>query len=1854
MIQTGFETRVKVQQIVDTHLPSFILDENPKASEFLKQYYISQEFQGGSIDIAENLDKYLKIDTLASDAVTEISSLSLDINSDDSEITVSSVKGYPQEYGLLKIDDEIITYTGIEGTTFTGCIRGFSGVTDYHNDLNPEELVFSTSSSSSHSSGTTVQNLSSLFLKEFYNKLKRTFAPGLENLDFASGVNAGNFLKNIRNFYESKGSSESFRILFNILFGETPEIVNLEDYLIKPSSSNYVRRSVILVEVLSGDPKKLIGQTIRKTSDADTNASVSEVEIFNRNNKEYYKINLFIGSDAIQGNFIITPNTKVIKNVSANSNIIDVDSTVGFNKSGTLYSDSNIISYTDKTINQFLGCSNITSDIESTSNIRSNDTYYGYEDGDVNKKVEFIISGILSEFVQTSKELNVSEDSTFYVKNLGENISNPSLQNKTYKEVFAYSWVYNSSPTFKLVNNYHQGITNSVRVTDPIYRTQLKKGDRVEIVTSTNQTILTALVSDDIIDGTNIVPLDNSFNASLTTDYFIRRIPKKSYSNGCPIQYGNNSIIGDVNNVYNENDTNFYVATNSLPTFEGLESKYSYEIELNVNKISNIKGLLDYNNTDSTYSQIEFNETVPFIVGDEVFYQPASSGIVGLETGLYYIADIQGDQNSIIRLASSRSFIGSENYVKLNIPNSGIDSDDFFILNSQKDGEIGYQKILKKFPFTKVDSSIKDKTSPGEVGMLINGVEISNYKSYDSIYYGPLSSVNVLNGGSGYDVINLPNIEISAGLGVTAKVQPVVSGSVEKVYVDAQDFDIDKVVAIGVSGGNGFGAVLDPVLIKRKRQVLFDARTIPNGGGINTIGNTLTFLSDHNFVDGEEVVYNNRGNTSLGFGELETSTEKLSNNGSYFIEVINDKTVKLFESKLDSLSGINTVGLITAHTSGIHKFLTSSSKNTLSEIKVVNGGQNYTNRKLIVKPENIETSFNRIKFNNHNFSNGDLIEYSSTGTEISNLDSNKKYYVLKLDENYFRLCDAGIGGTSRVNFEQGVYVDFLSTGTGYHNFKYPDITVFVDFVTSSSSSSQTIVALPSVKGSIVDSYLYESGTGYGSSVLNFEKKPIISIQNGLEGSLVPNIVDGIIDSVSIEYGGREYYSVPDLVVSDSSGSGIGAELRAIISNGKISDVKIINPGIGYSSTSTSIEVKSAGSNALIEPNVRRLTINSNKRYGKELLNQSSNKLKYSVCGYSKNYLNIDVIGAASPIIGWAYDGNPIYGPYANEDPSGVVSGIATMVSGYTITSNLVDRPSTNDFPSGYFIEDYEFTNPSGCHLDEYNGRFEINDDFPEGVYAYHAIIDGDGDPVFPYFIGDEYKSKYIKDNDNDKLSHDYDFNSSDLIRNTFSHNVSSKDANYDFVYESSNITDQQIYVNSVFRGSIDNIDIISGGSDYKVDDILDFDDENTSGSGLSAKVSFIGGKNVTQISKDKVVYENSTFTWNNGKEIQVTIDPSHQYKNNDHVTISGITSLPYLNNTFKIGVTTYYSSLLEKLDASVSIGTTELYLSNIPPVSIGSSIGIGTETLSILNIYKDLNVVTVKRGLENVGHSTGSIVNFIPNSFTIPLESNYFDSSVNQLVHFNAFEAVGFGTTVGISSQISFDFAGSTANRNLPSQSVFIQDHPFSNNQEVVLTVPSGGGFKIKNTPNIAETEYDLPLAGLTTTVYVTSKGKDYIGIKTTLQTDEIFFFGGGTDSDEYKISSNFNQILGDVEKVTTTVSVSTAHGLSNGDKVKLTVQPNLNVGIGTSTHVELFTHSTIPDGNLLVYGETRSISGSSVNTTDNTITTKNNFNTGDKIYYTNPHLSIPSTQSSITGLVKNNFYFVFKVSDDTFKLCET
>ena len=93
MITTGIDKRVKVQQIIENQVPEFLISESPKAVDFLKQYYISQEYQGGVIDLTDNLDQYIKLDNLTPEVVVGETTLTSGITTDASIINVSSTKG---------------------------------------------------------------------------------------------------------------------------------------------------------------------------------------------------------------------------------------------------------------------------------------------------------------------------------------------------------------------------------------------------------------------------------------------------------------------------------------------------------------------------------------------------------------------------------------------------------------------------------------------------------------------------------------------------------------------------------------------------------------------------------------------------------------------------------------------------------------------------------------------------------------------------------------------------------------------------------------------------------------------------------------------------------------------------------------------------------------------------------------------------------------------------------------------------------------------------------------------------------------------------------------------------------------------------------------------------------------------------------------------------------------------------------------------------------------------------------------------------------------------------------------------------------------------------------------------------------------------------------------------------------------------------------------------------------------------------------------------------------------------------------------------------------------------------------
>ncbi len=113
----------------------------------------------------------------------------------------------------------------------------------------------------------------------------------------------------------------------------------------------------------------------------------------------------------------------------------------------------------------------------------------------------------------------------------------------------------------------------------------------------------------------------------------------------------------------------------------------------------------------------------------------------------------------------------------------------------------------------------------------------------------------------------------------------------------------------------------------------------------------------------------------------------------------------------------------------------------------------------------------------------------------------------------------------------------------------------------------------------------------------------------------------------------------------------------------------------------------------------------------------------------------------SPLIGFAYDGFPIYGAFGYKNLDGT-GGITRMKSSYQLktATTRINGPAINTtYPAGYFREDYEYiANTASDYLDAYNGRICKTPEYPNGIYCYFATVDAKWNSAYPYIVGPSF------------------------------------------------------------------------------------------------------------------------------------------------------------------------------------------------------------------------------------------------------------------------------------------------------------------------------------------------------------------------------------------------------------------------------------------------------------------------------------------------------------------------------------
>jgi hypothetical protein len=2015
------EKRIQFSNIVYNQLPAYVREEFPLVAEFLSEYYRAQEFQGAPIDLIQNIDRYIKIDEITNQPNSVI--LYTDITSFDDTISVriedspTGTDGFPEKYGLLKINNEIITYTGKTINSFTGCIRGFSGIDSYKSQNNSDQLVFSKSESADHRAGSTILNLSSLFLKEFLSKIKYQLTPGFENRTLNKDLNQSLFIKQSKDFYRSKGTDESFEILFRSLYGEDVSIIKPKEYLFRPSDAHYQITTNLIVESIEGNPENLRNSTLFQDEYSDftkTYAPITNVEkISSKDEKEYYKLSLDSGYNrditvdgALYGEFKVHPQTKVIgqygvksftvttttnpetpppnnvyvidsvtqqqltlvkgntyrfdtsnlsndghpfifqtifggslsslyyivssngvsgqagsfvdltinitapdetikyncsnhNGMGANINVItnstnglttlNVDSTIGFPNSGELYVTYNdqtrgTIAYKSKSINQFFECSNITKVINDSANIGIS-TYARDFDNNIKVRVTSVI-----------KDLNLIDDAYYLEKGYTSEIKTLGVNSE---DVVSNNWFFNISTLYDVES------VSLIDNTDKTYKINTKLnnifkiGDSLKIINSAG-----IEKNSIVIDITS----KKSFNIKgqgellLTDTYIIKRNILRTNSSTFP----NTSVFNaNVQNIYKEGNKTI-VASPSLP--------YYGDQSLNPSP----RQIVFSGTFNSDTFKITSNVDHGFYTGDAVYYTPEKILVRSFDTngnivetlpivsqlfseGIYFVKRI--DSNTI-KIARSRSDIYKLKFI------SFVDNPVTVTLNKFEYYKFKSKILKSQNLFREISTPINDgaeyPTESGFTGILINGVEILNYKSRDIVYYGKLNQIEISAGGAEYDIINPPVLSIIDPVGSGATGFCAVKGSLKQIRIVDPGFDYAETPIIKITGGNGIGAKAYAGMKLIDHQATFSSEN--KSEQVSLSNNTIGFSTYHKFRNAEKVIYITNGQQAIGIG---TTPGTLSNNSSYFVSVQSPIEVKLHNTLGDVISGINTINL-TSFGIGNHQLRSFNKKSILGSINIENPGSGYENKKKTITSSitGINTSINQINIVNHEFQSGEIVKYinySAGGSVIGGLTTSTEYYLTKVDNDNFKLSVIGTGNlTSDFYYKTKQFVNLTSVGVGTHTFNYPEISVEVVGnvgISSIGSNSFKAVVQPIFRGEITSIHLENNGSNYGSSeILNYDRQPLVILNRGSDAKVIPIVSDQKIKEVLIISSGSGYNSPPNLKIN---GSGFGAVLTPIIENGQLIEVKVIESGVGYLSDTTSIDVIPAGS--LAEFNVKIQSWNVNL-YQKNLsivsdddgfITEGVNKdfeLEYSHLYAPRKLREIiyssDSVGNVlygrkdlikvgknevastdhSPIIGWAYDGNPIYGPYGYLTKQGGI--VSQLKSGYKLDLKS-NRPLISTFPEGFFIEDYtHFETSDEAVLDKNNGRFCVTPEYPNGTYAYFATIsdsavDSSGtfsgykSPVFPFLIGNTFKSKPNEFNFKAASNQrDFDLNQTSFSRNTNPYNLIEDGASYSYL-KLPNLLNQTADIKYASPGSIEKIDIISGGSEYKIGDKLSFDNNDTGGYNASAEVERIFGKSVNSISVATTSISNVEFypSAPQGNFVAFCQDP-HNFTNTDLISVSGLnTSSSLIEGSYRIGISTNTFSL------TAGVGTTGVtgivtYFSLSGDLNPFTSIirendvlGIGTEQIKVLNVDARASRIRVRRAINGTVGSAHSITDVLyerSRKFTINAGfSSEFDYKVNREIYFNPIDAVGLGTTSGIGIGVTLIFSNPGTGITqifIPTKSIYISNHQLNTGDELVYSTNNGTpigvstdgtstSISISDQQTVFVAKISDDLIGISTVRVGLGTTGIFVGIaNTTRGTGTLFFTNIGT-GDNHSFKTTYAGLSGSISKNTVTVSTAQTHGLLNNDIVFVDVNPSISTTFTVKYN----------DYNRKVLINPKDFVSAGINTITNTITILNhNFKRGQKVIHT--------AVTPANGLENNKEYFIFIVDDNKIKLTNT
>ena len=349
------DNKRKISNLIETQLPRFINDEYENFGKFLRSYYEQLEVQGQPLDIINNLDKYLDIGTFSKEVLKGQNTLAANISATDTEITLEDGESFPKRGGYVRVNEEICFYTERSGNVLKGVTRGVSGNMKL-GDLY-EESNFVSTESVAHFLGAPVYNVSNLFLYAIVRSFELQYLDGFPEKYLSNAADKRTLIKNVGDFYKSKGSEKSIKFIFNSVLTQAGEedlvsTYNPKDYTIKASTSNWTKLYSLRVKAFVGDPMDLLGKRIEQIQgDVLVSATVDNVRFYKSINGDAL-YDIILAEETISGKFTVSQKSCLIGAVSSTDTTgskIKVLSTQGWSgQQGSLIIGTEIITFSSR------------------------------------------------------------------------------------------------------------------------------------------------------------------------------------------------------------------------------------------------------------------------------------------------------------------------------------------------------------------------------------------------------------------------------------------------------------------------------------------------------------------------------------------------------------------------------------------------------------------------------------------------------------------------------------------------------------------------------------------------------------------------------------------------------------------------------------------------------------------------------------------------------------------------------------------------------------------------------------------------------------------------------------------------------------------------------------------------------------------------------------------------------------------------------------------------------------------------------------------------------------------------------------------------------------------------------------------------------------------------------------------------------------------------------------------------------------------------------------------------------------------------------------------------------------------